>query len=190
LKNDKKSIRKLILSRRNALSEKDYFDLSRRVCANLESEFLSKRKNIMGFVPVNKEVYIMPLLEKISRSGVLILPKVTDHEIEPVKVDDLGSLSKGYKGIPEPTDGTFFYDIDAVLVPGVAFSRQGARIGYGGGFYDRFLKKIRSVFIAPAFSFQLTSYIDSDDFDVPVNFIVTENETIRCNDFNKGENNE
>jgi len=189
VKKDKKSIRHSILSRRKNLSEDVYRSLSAKVCHRLQNRFLTGYKRVMGFVPVNNEVYITPLLYHILETGVLILPKVVNQDIKPVKVDDLGCLVEGYKGIPEPADSEPAADIDIILVPGIAFGKSGRRIGYGGGFYDRFFAETKSVLVAPAFSFQIIKQICADSFDIPVDFIVTEQEIIRCNDFNKGEDN-
>ena len=83
---------------------------------------------------------------------------------------------------PKPQVGTpqAIADIDAILVPAVAFDRRGYRVGYGGGYYDRFLPELRgrAVRVGLAFACQLVDSVPAGAHDVPVDFIVTETEII------------
>ena len=72
-------------------------------------------------------------------------------------------------------------EVDLIIVPGVAFDKCGYRIGYGGGYYDRFLSNLDHVTkISLAFNMQLIDKIPTDHFDIPVNYIITEKEIINC----------
>ena len=111
---------------------------------------------------------LLPKLRK-DRSG-LDLHLVTDLE---------DGLEAGVWGIREPRGGDSIEDfslIDFILVPGVAFSGDGARLGYGGGFYDRLLvsKRIDAASIAAAFSLQMVDAIPLEGNDIPVDAIITE----------------
>ena len=70
--------------------------------------------------------------------------------------------------------------IDLVILPGIAFDRKGYRIGFGGGYYDRFKTRLRndSILLAPAYDFQVLEHIPAEAFDQPVDMVVTEKEII------------
>ena len=73
--------------------------------------------------------------------------------------------------------------VDFILLPGVAFTREGARLGYGGGFYDKLLARMpdRPALVAGAFALQVVQDIPQESTDRKVEWLVTEDETIRCN---------
>ena len=89
----------------------------------------------------------------------------------------------GKFGIPEPMElmKVSYKSIDAVIVPGVAFDKNGYRIGFGFGHYDKFLKKTpHAVKIGLAFEFQIVDSVPKEEHDVPVDFIITEKRVIDC----------
>ena len=94
------------------------------------------------------------------------------------------SLKKGYMGIEEPCpvkENLIDTDNGIIIVPGVAFDINGNRTGYGKGYYDRYLKKHSHLIkIGAAFSLQVVDSIDADEFDIPLDYIVTENNIYRC----------
>ncbi|EPE60492.1 5-formyltetrahydrofolate cyclo-ligase family protein [Exiguobacterium sp. S17] len=83
-------------------------------------------------------------------------------------------------GILEPTTAETDLDIDTCIVPGRVFDRSGYRIGWGGGYYDRFLATYRGATIALAYDVQVLDEIPIEPHDIPVELIVTEREMIRC----------
>ena len=90
-------------------------------------------------------------------------------------MEDLTQVSKGYAGIPEPTaDGPEADDDTAlVLMPGLAFDREGHRIGYGGGFYDKFLSREPGhPTLALCYEFQMLPHVDTQEFDIPVDTVL------------------
>jgi 5-formyltetrahydrofolate cyclo-ligase len=91
-------------------------------------------------------------------------------------------LEPGFKGIPEPVEACERVGpeaVDLVIVPGVAFDVRSGRLGYGGGFYDRFLASCRAPRIAVAFSMQIVDGVPCDEHDLPVDVVVTETGEIR-----------
>ena len=106
-------------------------------------------------------------------------------EIKPSLLKSFKELEPGFFNILTPKkEFQRFIDpqeIDLVIVPGVAFKKDGYRVGYGGGYYDRFLSKIPDVpTIAIAFSLQMVDDLPSDSFDIPVDYIYTEESIIVC----------
>ncbi len=168
-----------MLDRRKHMSDNIYNEYSRNICRKMEATFLTSYKNCMGFMPIHKEVDIKPLLSYIITNGILLLPKVVGSNIKPIIISNLNELAPGYRGILEPVDGDSKV-VELVIVPGIAFSKFGDRVGYGAGFYDRFLSNIDAVCITPAFSFQIVEAIDRDSFDIPVDYIITEKAIINC----------
>lgn len=80
----------------------------------------------------------------------------------------------GYKGIPEPSEGEIADDSTAlVLMPGLAFDRQGHRIGYGGGFYDRFLSREHHPTIALCYDFQVLDHLETEAHDISVDAVLS-----------------
>jgi 5-formyltetrahydrofolate cyclo-ligase len=90
-------------------------------------------------------------------------------------MEDLNQVEKGYAGIPEPiADEPVADDATAlVLMPGLAFDREGHRIGYGGGFYDKFLaQETGHPTLALCYDFQMQEQLDTEEFDIPVDKVL------------------
>ena len=106
------------------------------------------------------------------------VPKVVGQDMVFYKLTDFAQLEKGYFGIPEPARGEIVQWEEALMImPGVAFDRQNHRVGYGGGFYDRFLEKHPYITrVAVAFEFQMMSEVPVEPTDISPEIIVTEKE--------------
>jgi 5-formyltetrahydrofolate cyclo-ligase len=97
----------------------------------------------------------------------------------PVKIQNLTNLKKGYAGIKEPEGkGVPPEKIDIVVVPAVAFYKYGHRLGYGKGFYDRFLKKTKALKVGVAYDFQILEKLPAESHDIPVDLIITPTQII------------
>lgn len=142
----------------------------------LDTEFYRRAKTVYGYLSYNQEVRTLPFLNQCLRDGKAVaVPKVFGEEMKFIRMDDLSRTAKGYAGIPEPiADGPFLSDPTAlVLMPGLAFDPMGHRIGYGGGFYDRFLSLERShPTVALCYDFQLLPYLSTEAFDIPVDLVL------------------
>jgi 5-formyltetrahydrofolate cyclo-ligase len=99
-------------------------------------------------------------------------------------IRSLDDLVAGPRGLwePDPDRGEAVPDsaLDLVLVPGIAFDRRGWRIGFGAGYYDRFLAGVAAATVGLAFSLQILDKLPVEPHDVPVDWIMTEGETIAC----------
>jgi len=97
----------------------------------------------------------------------------------------MGDIETGFKGIPEPTTGICVRveDVDIVIVPGVAFSLDGARIGYGGGYYDRLLPRVKGAvpIVALAYEEQIFDSLPAEGHDISMDWIITPERIISCN---------
>ena len=141
-------------------------------------------KNIGGYYPSNYEIDdldILNLLEK-KRFKVLLPIIKNDNQMNFYKWSKKDPLNINKFGIPEPVSSKIFYP-DILLVPLVAFDSRLNRLGYGGGYYDRYIEKLEKikkvVKIGLAFSFQKISSIPINQYDKKLDFIVTEKEILQ-----------
>lgn len=131
---------------------------------------------IYGYLSYNQEVRTLPILQRAQRDGKRVaVPKVLGSEMVFVWLDDLTQIAPGYCGIPEPVADTPVADCpDAlVLMPGLAFDRAGHRLGYGGGFYDKFLAaEPNHPTVALCYGFQLLEHVETEPHDLPVDVVL------------------
>ncbi len=141
-----------------------------------------KAKHILCYASYNSEVDTFNLMNRIIQDGKkLYLPRCIPEkrEMDVCNVKDLSELKTGAYGIKEPTGDSVSADLlDLVIVPMVAFDREKTRLGYGGGYYDRFLLKINAVKMGIAFSVQESDKLIKEPTDIPMDIIVTEKEVI------------
>lgn len=177
-------------ARRRALERRDALDPGRRAAMGeaIVERFLSmpevaSARTVLAFSSFGSEVDTAPLLDRLGERGVSVaLPRIEDGELQVVRYRPGDPTRRTAFGAQEPAGGEILPadTVDVVAVPGVAFDRDGRRIGYGGGYYDRLLRRTGAIPIAIAFSVQV---VDDDlpagSTDVPVVAIVTETETIR-----------
>ena len=142
---DKTELRRRIREKKRAMTPEEIEERSRELGRQFAAtEAYRKAKTIYGYMPYNQEVRTVPMLEQAIRDGKKVaVPKCYGDEMKFIYLDDLTKVAKGYAGIPEPiADEPIAHDETAlVLMPGLAFDPQGHRIGYGGGFYDKFLSR-------------------------------------------------
>ena len=174
---DKKELRRSIRERKRAMTEEEIVSRSEKLGVLFaQSEAYKNAKTIYGYLPYNQEVRTVPMLEQALKDGKKVaVPKVYGDEMKFLYLDDLTKVSKGYAGIPEPiADGPVADDETAlVLMPGLAFDPQGHRIGYGGGFYDKFLAaEPNHPTLALCYEFQMLPKLDTEEHDIPVDTIL------------------
>ena len=135
-------------------------------------------KIIGGYYPYNHEIDILQILEKFEKKNFFItLPKIKKNsQMNFFQWSITDPLVINKFGIPEPISKIVKYP-DVLLVPLVAFDENLNRIGYGGGFYDRYIKKIRKrkkvLTIGFAYSFQKVKKIPTNNYDIGLDFIIT-----------------
>ena len=179
---NKSQIRKKILKIRKKNNFKKIKINLKHLLDILKSENI-KGKNIGGYYPYNYEVDVTEILKEYEKKKYLIsLPKIKDNfQMDFFKWSFSNPLIINKYGIPEPISNKIRYP-DILLVPLVAFDKDLNRIGYGGGFYDRYIKKIKKkkkiITIGLAFSFQKVKKIQTNKFDIKLDFIVTEKKRI------------
>jgi len=186
---NKEEIRSKILKKRLSLPYEDIRDKSHQVFLKLDDtlEYINSQ-NIMFYAATRSEVQTEEMIKMSIKMGKnvfipIILPESID--LAPSKIVDFDiELEKGKKGILEPMKEYHRLfpseNIDLIIVPGIAFDLNGNRVGRGFGYYDNFLRKVRSSakIIALAFEMQIVKKIFVDKNDIPVNKIITEKRII------------
>ena len=174
---DKKELRRQIRELKRAMTSEQIDAAS----ARLGELFLNcpqykEAKTIYGYLPYNQEVRTIPMLEQAMREGKRVaVPKCYGDEMRFIYMDDLSKVEKGYANIPEPiADDPVADDKTAlVLMPGMAFTKDGKRMGYGGGFYDKFLAaEPDHPTVALCYDFQMVEDLPTEDYDIPVDCVL------------------
>lgn len=174
---NKQELRRAIRERKRAMTEEEIVERSNALAEKFyNSPAYQAASTIYGYLPYNQEVRTVPMLQRALDEGKRVaVPKVYGEEMRFIYLDDLTQVSKGYAGIPEPiADAPVAEDKEAlVLMPGLAFDPQGHRIGYGGGFYDRFLaQEPHHPTLALCYEFQMQAHLDTEEFDIPVDTVL------------------
>jgi 5-formyltetrahydrofolate cyclo-ligase len=187
----KKELRKKVQELRDAIDPERRKLLSARVADNLWSvpEFTAA-ESILFFISFRSEVDTVPMIRRALDEGKVVCVPCTDDGDKSMvasRILDLGAdLELGNYDIPEPKKECLrpiaAEEIDVVLMPGVAFDLSGGRLGYGGGYYDRFLEKCgpRCALIAVAFEIQIIEHVPCADHDHHIHKVVTESRVIDC----------
>lgn len=173
-----------------AMTQIEVAEKSSRILERLlKLEEYRQADTIMVYLSVRNEVSTVELIKRAMSQGKRVAAPVTDiinRRLTPSVLSDYpGDLHPGPWNIPEPKPGCLrpvgTEELDLVIVPGVAFDEKGNRLGYGGGFYDRFLKGAGpgAVCVALAFEQQVRRDVYPEPHDFPVSLIVTEERLIR-----------
>lgn len=174
---DKKELRAQIRKLKRAMTEEQIVEASARLGELfIETPEYKAAKTIYGYLPYNQEVRTVPMLEQALRDGKKVaVPKCYGDEMRFIYMDDLSKVAPGYADIPEPiADDPVAEDKTAlVLMPGMAFTEKGDRMGYGGGFYDKFLAaEPEHPTVALCYAFQMVESLPTEEYDIPVDRVV------------------
>jgi len=179
----KKSLRKYIRSQKQSFSIAQLDDYSEVLCEKLLLEAsVAYSKVVLAYYPLPDEVSIVKVIETLVNDGkrVLLPEVVSDNEMILREYHSDTQLKEGAYNILEPTGDVFtnYQDIDVAIIPGMAFDKNGNRLGRGKGYYDRFLSKVKQssgkfpYLIGVCFPFQLVEQIPHDDNDIPVDKVM------------------
>lgn len=174
---DKTALRRAIREQKRAMSIEEIEARSARLGELFaQTEAYKHAKTVYGYMPYNQEVRTIPILECAIADGKKIaVPKVYGDTMRFIYLEDLSRVEKSNMGIPEPiADEPVADDKTAlVLMPGLAFDKEGHRIGYGGGFYDKFLMaEPNHPTVALCYEFQMFAHLDTEEFDIPVDLVL------------------
>ena len=194
---EKSVIRKKLLDFRSALDAEEVSDHSQQIVARLmKSDLLSASESILFYWPLQgkNEIdlrSILPLLRNTTKELYLpVINRISDRSMIARRIETESDLDLGPFSTQEPRNGKMISPdkLDLVIIPGIAFDRSGTRIGYGGGFYDRYLPKCTdAIFLGVCMRIMLQDLLPREGHDVAVNHILTESEWIECAENATGE---
>lgn len=179
---DKNSIRIQIKEQKRKLSKDEIAYFSDACIKRLFTlDCLQESNVICPYVSYNQEVYTWDFIKQLLKGNKKVaLPKVCGEEMDFYYIRQFSDLVPGAYGILEPDTKEIMKEEKALLImPGLAFDEEKNRIGYGGGFYDRYLAKHPHLFkIALAYEFQIYRKLEVETFDIKPDLIVTEKRII------------
>ena len=173
----KKALRDLLLERRDNTSHDLLKIASKKIQKKLDKIFAFKNAKKIGvYYPIGSEIFTQDIIQELlSKGREVFLPKVIGESMEFRKIIDFSSLEPGNFDIMEPKEECpVDNNLDVILVPTVGISQIGVRLGYGYGFYDRFLAKNKTVTISLTLEKQIIKNIPKSEHDIIMNWIVTE----------------
>lgn len=170
----KREIRKKLLEKRSKLSKFDITNFSENIVKKIKNSQIFKESKIIGlYCPIRNEVDLIPLF---NENKTICLPRVFGDDMEFFIVKSLNDLHLGSFNVLEPNDNLEKIEknmMDVIYVPCVGVSNDGYRIGYGKGFYDRYLKDYNNKKIAVCYNFQIVNDAFQENHDVKLDEIIT-----------------
>lgn len=180
---NKKELRTALKLRRKAMTKADVLKKSTEICRRvINTDIFKASETIMVYLSFSNEADTKDLIENAFLKGKnVIVPVTRGEDIIPCVLKNPDDLKKGAFGIDEPAKiNEWTGKIDLCIVPGLGFEMSGARIGFGRGYYDRFLEKTPCKKIGIAYSEQIEENVFSEPHDIPMDMIVTEKEVFYC----------
>ena len=189
----KQALRQSIIAAREKLPASERLHLSHAIIGSVcDLAAYRQAQTVLGYLNFGAELAAELWVQQALADGKrVLLPRVNraSRHLDLYKVQDLQQdVAPGSWGIREPVVERCIKEdalgtVDFILLPGVAFTREGARLGYGGGYYDKLLAQMphRPTLVAGAFALQVVQEIPQEKTDRNVGWLVTEDETIRCN---------
>ena len=181
IRREQAALRAIVEQRRRMLSPEDVAADSARICAQIEQMAAFRdAQTVLIYYPVHNEVDLRPLLAKYQDQKTFLFPVTHRYSMEVRPYDGEDMMRKGRLGVPEPQTPTWKGPIDLMLVPGVVFDHHCHRIGRGGGYYDKFLRKYPGVKkFGICYAFQLKKHDIPHLFrDHNVHRVITPQQTI------------
>ncbi|MDJ1475757.1 5-formyltetrahydrofolate cyclo-ligase [Bacillus sp. LS15-K4] len=186
MREEKVRLRKQIIEHMNSLSEERYTTLSEQIAFSLYAQKeWAEAKTIGITLSMENEVNTYSIIEKAWEEGKkVVVPKCNKgtRTMSFRQISNFDQLEIVYMNLREPiparTEEVNADDIDLQIVPGVAYTERGERIGYGGGYYDRYLVHYKGKTLSLAYSFQIVEHIPLEPFDKNVEKIITEKGTM------------
>jgi 5-formyltetrahydrofolate cyclo-ligase len=188
---DKKALRREIINKRNNMDINEKKIKDKKIIDKFyNSEEYKKAEKIFIYISYSSEIDTKSIINKALKDNKKIYVPRTEFKIrrmDAIEITSLDNLTESSYGTLEPGVGESYIDpneLDLIIVPGVAFDRNGGRMGYGAGFYDRYFKKINKdnamkiKKLALAYDFQVIERVPMDKNDMPIDNIITDKEFI------------
>ena len=179
---EKESLRNLLLEKRDNTS----FDLMKIASGKIQKKIkkihaFRNAQKIGAYYPIGSEIFTQDIIQELlSQAKEVFLPKVIGEKMEFRKIESFSSLEKGSFDIMEPKkDCPVDNNLDVILVPTVGISPSGVRLGYGHGFYDKFLAENKATTISLTLEKQIIKNIPKSEHDILIDWIVTEDKILQ-----------
>jgi len=179
---EKAALRKHLLEKRDSIS----FDLmeihSEKIVSKLmKTKIISEAKSIGCYYSIGSEVQTVDLITRLlDEKKSVSLPVISNSAMSFRIIEDILKLEKNEFDIPEPKDNAIIQEKhDVILIPCVGLDNEGNRIGYGQGFYDKYLEGDNAIKIALSYSKQIVKSIPVSDNDIKMDWIITEKDVIK-----------
>ena len=176
----KKELRREIIKKRDKLDCMEKAIKDKKIIEKLkDTKEYKEAKGIFVYIGFGSEINTKILIEDALKDGKEVyVPKVIKKEMVFIKINSLENLVTSSYGILEPVGDKSNFNVDnlgLIVMPGLAFDKQGNRLGYGGGYYDRFLSNIKDKRnkIVLAYNLQIVDNIEAEEHDIKVDYIIT-----------------
>ncbi len=188
LEKRKTNLRKQMKVLLKEMNKDEKANLDHMVCERvLELPEISEAGYIYAYMALSWETGTMEILKQLWERGIKVaLPKVLGSEMEFFEVRSAEDLEEGSFHILEPRESCpmIIWPEAVIMVPGLAFSKEGKRLGKGGGYYDKYLSKYPGhQTVALAYEFQVLPELPAEEHDQPVDYLITDSRTISCKNF-------
>lgn len=172
----KSEFRRFFLNLRREMDEYTIKEKSEHIINNLlKSDLYKNAKSIFVYVSKNKEVDTRDFIEKALADGKKIyVPKIKDKKMLAVKLNSILELTEGTFDIPTSMRDDSIINPSLTICPGLSFDDEKNRLGYGGGFYDKFLSQNNTIKVGLMISEFASSKIPTDPWDIKMDYIITE----------------
>ena len=181
IRREQRALRAIVEQKRRIMTKEQVAEQSALIMAQLEQmSAFREAKTVLLYYPIHNEVDLRPLLTKYKGQKIFLLPVTHRHSMEVRPYDGEDMMRRGRLGVPEPQTSTYRGHIDLIIVPGVVFDQHRHRIGRGGGYYDRFLRKqLTAKKVGVCYSFQLKKHTIPHSWrDEKLDRIITPQQTI------------
>ena len=176
---EKKKLRTQMRTLSASLTAEQKSSASEAALKNLEQQaFFTTAKTVLLYWSLPDEVPTQTVIKKWTKKKIILLPAIVEDKLEARLFTSKKDMETGSFGIVQPIGEAFTGKIDLAIVPGLAFDKNGCRLGRGKGFYDRFLSAFPGLKCGLCWDFQLVEEVPHEAFDVKMDMIVTERKVI------------
>ncbi|MCA1031741.1 5-formyltetrahydrofolate cyclo-ligase [Bacillus timonensis] len=187
---DKKVLRKEMRSILASINDETYQKWSQQIANKLHEMSLWKKANVIGMtISTGREVDTIRLIERCWQEGKkVVVPKCNPKEKQMIfrEIRSFGQLEVVYYNLQEPIESETIEvpkeKIDLLIVPGIAYTHSGYRLGQGGGYFDRYLQDYKRDTISLSFTPQIVNELPLEQYDIPVKYIITNERVIKCHE--------
>ncbi|BDH62166.1 5-formyltetrahydrofolate cyclo-ligase [Lysinibacillus sp. PLM2] len=191
---EKKALRNKIRQLLSEMNDLDYYRYSEIIADKLRNEGAIINAKTVALTISNKpEVDTYLIIEKMwGLNKRVVVPKCNpeNRSMQFYEINHFSQLEKVYMDLLEPIPNETLSveadDIDVIIVPGIVYDLKGYRIGYGGGYYDRYIVNYKGKLISIAFDTQIVDKVPKESHDRPVDMIITQTKIINCSNYRKG----